>query len=65
MAKRPVGTAKIKVWTERATMECADGIDGVALEVFGCVSGRDGRELLLAKMRERHERLCELEEAKP
>lgn len=38
------------------------GIDGCALELFGMVSGRDSRELLMAKMRERHERLCELEE---
>jgi hypothetical protein len=65
MAKRPVGTAKIKAWTERSTMECAGSIDGCALELFGMVAGRDGRELLMAKMRERHERLCELEDPRP
>ncbi|WP_375738037.1 hypothetical protein [Pseudomonas boanensis] len=63
MAKRPVGTAKLKAWRENSTIEMAGSMAAVALELF-LLSGNEQERLeLMAVMKERHDALSKIERA--
>lgn len=62
MAKRPVNKAKVKLWTERVTMEFEGTIGAAAVESFGAIASREDRVAILEMINERHAVLCQLED---
>jgi hypothetical protein len=62
MAKRPVNKAKVKLWTERVTMEFEGTIGAAAVESFGAIESREDREYILGMIKERHAAICARED---
>lgn len=62
MAKRPTNKAKVKLWTDRITMEFEGTIGAAAVESFGAIASRDDRIAILGMIQERHELLCQMED---
>lgn len=61
MAKRPVGMAKVKLWTQSVTMDFEGTIAACALEAFGAINSAQARLYILELMKELHSKLCEVE----